>query len=119
VVPAVVVGLGVQIQTDNGQLSGNESCQRIDLFGKLIGHNVETAVPREHERDQVLLEWHFRRDRAGMCAARVQKLHLEVRDLLSSQASYFRVAGAGSPGKLPGRVPPADCRVSLVRPKPR
>ncbi len=34
VVPAMVVGLGVQIEADDGQLSGSESSQCIDLFGK-------------------------------------------------------------------------------------
>ena len=53
VVPAMVVGLGVQIKADDGQRSGSESCQSIDLFGKQIGHDVKTALRIEHETDQV------------------------------------------------------------------
>ncbi len=54
-VPAMVVGLGVQIQADDGQRSGRESCQSIDLFGEQIGHDVKTALCVEHETDQVRL----------------------------------------------------------------
>src|ERR1035437_1580293 len=37
----MVVGLGVQIKADDGQHSGNESCQSIDLIGKQIRHDGE------------------------------------------------------------------------------
>ena len=39
-VPAVFVGLGVQIKAEDGQLSRSESCQSIDLFGRQTGHEV-------------------------------------------------------------------------------
>jgi len=48
----MVVGLRVQIKADDGQHSGSENCQRVDLFGKQIGHDVKTAFYVEHETDQ-------------------------------------------------------------------
>ena len=35
-VPAMVVGPSVQVQADDGQLSGSERCQSIDLFGEQV-----------------------------------------------------------------------------------
>ena len=54
-VPPMVAGLGVQVQADDGQRSGSESCQSIDLFGEQIGHDGKAALCVEHETDQVRL----------------------------------------------------------------
>jgi len=77
VVPAMVVGLGVQIQTDDGQRSGSESCQSIDLFGEQIGHDVKTALCVKHEKDQVRLGGSVGRNRAECTREEMQKLHLK------------------------------------------
>jgi hypothetical protein len=68
------------VKVDDGQRGENEGCQSIDLFVRQRGMNAKTAKRIEHETV------HVRPGAAGMTwrgciPRRVQKLHVEVREL--------------------------------------
>lgn len=69
-------------KAEDRQRSGRGRCQSIDLFGKKIGHDAKTGLSLSTRRTMCALAV-YRQDMVANVPGRVQKLHMEVRDLHS------------------------------------